>query len=141
MSTKKNSIKKQYEESKSENEESESENEELESENEESDCTCNDLESHDYLLRYGRDFGDHGIHYGMCIYCLMEDKIEWMEEWDSWAEVAGRVAKLVKYGFQDEIDNIQYNTNGLQPSDSWVKELISIYNLGRTLAKSKSKKK
>lgn len=71
----------------------------------------------------------------------MEDKIEWMEEWDSWAEVAGRAAKLVKYGFQDELDNIEYDTSGLDSEDDWVTELIGIYNMGRDLAKTKSKSK
>lgn len=110
------------------------------SEDDNEDCPCNDLENHDTLLRYGKDFADHGVHYGMCIYCLMENKIEWMEEWDSWGEVAGRAANLVKYGFQDEIDNIEYNTSGLTSSDLWVRELINIYNMGRSLARIKPKK-
>lgn len=110
-----------------------------ESDYSEEDCPCNNLANHDTLLRYGRDFGDHGIHYGMCIYCLMENKIEWMEEWDSWDEVAERAAQLVKYGFQDEIDNIEYNTSYLTPSDLSVRKLIEIYNMGRSLARIKHK--
>lgn len=98
-------------------------------------CPCNDLENHDSLLRYGKNFDDHGIHSGMCIYCLMEDKIKWYEEWDSWGEVAQDGAYILQFGFQDEMDEIKYIAPRIRlRSDR--RDLINIYNMGKHLAKS-----
>lgn len=71
----------------------------------------------------------------------MENKIKWSEEWADWPEAAGRIAELVKFGFQDEIDDIEFdNIAGLDSSDLWVHKLVDIYDMGRELATIKINK-
>lgn len=124
-----------------ENVDEQSEDEPLKNEqsdqDEDYDFECHDHKNHNKLLRYGKDDDSHGVHYGMCIYCLMENRIE---HWDmGWGEQWVRAAYVVKYGFQDKLDNIEYDTSNLCSSDYHIQQLIDIYKIGRNLAKTKIK--
>lgn len=98
---------------------------------------CHDHKNHDKLLRYGKDYDSHGVFYGMCLYCLMENKIKHYDIW--WNEAALRAAEVVKCGFQDELDNIEYDRYSFYSSDKYISEIIEIYDIGTDMAKTKIK--
>lgn len=73
------------------------------------------------------------LHYGSCIYCIMDGKL-WEEEWDYWEEVSSRAVKITLMGYNDYRNGIQH----IYTDDSNLKECIkafrAYYRIGQKMA-------
>ena len=50
---------------------------------------------------------EHGEYYGCCMYCILSGCM-YFDEFDSFREIANRVVDIVKAGFKDEEDDLDF---------------------------------